>query len=135
MATHLEVHEALADAVGTISGLRMFDYVPEQVVNRTVVLLHTGTDYHAAMGNGLVLMSFDVVLFLERQSARASQQALRDFIDVTGAYSIKAAIEADRTLGLTNTDAVVDSVDQPSYEDVSAAQWLTVRFSVRVHTR
>lgn len=135
MATVQEIRDGIETRLATIAGLRCADHVPEHVAPPIAVIAYQGTDFHVASGNGLTIQRFFVDLLVGRQDSRTSQAAVHEYVENTGTKSVRAAIEADRTLGLTNTDAVVDSVDMAGFEEVAGTTWLGVRFSIRVHTR
>lgn len=135
MATLSEVHVALSTALDTVSGLRVSDHIPDQIMPPMAIVSWSGSDYHEAMANGVSVQRYDVAVILGRQDARTSQAAMHEYAEVTGAKSIRACIESDRTLGLANTNVVVDNAEQFGFEDANGHTWLSLRFSVRVHTR
>lgn len=119
------VRTGLATAVDTISGLRVFDYVPDSLSPPAAVVEPLEVSFHAAMQDGLTMYRAYVLIILGRMSDRSSQDRLDAYVATTGSTSVKAAIEADKTLGgacstlkvlgATPRDLVVSGVDMIGY--------------------
>lgn len=91
----------LAARVATISGLLAYDTIPATAQAPCVLVQLMGADYDLAMADGGMVARFDLVL-LACQVGTAydvAQAAVDQYLDATGALSIKAAVEADVTLG------------------------------------
>lgn len=123
--TPSSVRAGLATAVDTIPGLRCFDYVPDSLSPPAAVVEPLEVNFDRAMGNGADYFRAFILIIVGRMSDRSSQDRLDAYLPPTGASSVKAAIEADRTLGgacstLTVTGAlprevVVSGVDMIAY--------------------
>jgi len=65
------------------------------------------TEYHQAMINGQETWSITVQAFVAGGGDIAAQTLLDELLATSGAHSVKAAIEADKTLGGATTDLIV----------------------------
>jgi hypothetical protein len=73
-----------------------------------------------------------VSLVVVRADARSAQLDVDKYVEPVGAYSVKAAIEADRTLGgRVNTCRVV-AVNNYTSQDVNDVLYLALDFEVEV---
>ena len=113
MTTLAEVRDGLDARLDTITGLRVVDYVPDDVGGYPAALIFppTNADYSDDLGDGSFTVQF-VVLLLVPANVDRRQLSLYELMDRTGTGSVFAAVEADRTLGGLNVDArVVDAAD------------------------
>lgn len=69
-----------------------------------------GVDYHEAMQNGVSAWSFTVRGFVASNLDIGAQKKLDVWAQTSGADSVKAAIESDRTLGGAAFDLLVVSM-------------------------
>ena len=91
----------LAARVATISGMGAYDTIPATAQAPCVLVQLLSADYDQAMADGGMMVRFDLVL-LACQVGTAydvAQDAVDQYLNSTGALSIKAAVEADVTLG------------------------------------
>lgn len=135
MATLAELHDGLATRLRTIDGLRVREYPPEQVEPPMAIVSYVTSRFHGAMQDGLRSYEFAIVMLVGRSTQRTATAALLEYANTTGDRSIKAAIEADRTLGLANTDAIVTEVDAFQSEQIGGYQYLGLHFNVQVASR
>lgn len=105
-----DIRNGIEANLETINGLRGYSEIPENPQVPAAVVTLDSIEYHQAFKNGLVQFNFTVTVIVGRFNARASQQVLNEFADNSGAKSIRAAIESDRTLGGTVFDCVVQSM-------------------------
>ncbi len=93
------IRSALADALRTIPGLQASPYIlsnptpPSAHVRRGTVV------YDQAMQGGVHLWTFTVQAFVALSSDIGASQLLDKYLSPTGSSSVKAAIEADTSLG------------------------------------
>jgi hypothetical protein len=98
--------EALAAALETIAGLRVFSYMPDSLAPpAAIVQLPESIDYDLTFGRGADTYNLRVLLLVGKVSDRASTANLAQYLNAAGATSIKAAVEADPTLGGLVDDA------------------------------
>jgi len=133
-ATIREVKDGLKAAIQTVSGLRAFDYQPEQVNPPFAWPTLDEIRFHqTGMGSGGVVMDFTVTLVVQRTSERVAQDSLDQYMAWTGAKSLRAAIESDRTLGGVCDDLIVVSAGNFTNIDANDTLYLTVDFKVTVY--
>lgn len=109
--TVAQIRAGLAANLGAIGERQISAY---RLANPTVPSIQvTGPideiEYHQAMQNGHDLFPFAVMAFVGIASDIGAQKRLDEFISATGAASVKAAIEADKTLGGLACRAIVES--------------------------
>lgn len=116
MNTLTEIVDGLADQLRTIAAL---DHEVLKVVRRpqsfpaAIIVPPAIPEYGLALAGGGAEFTVPVMVLVG--SAEAENQAsLFPFLDWTGASSVPAAIEADRTLGGLNVDAHVDAAPEPA---------------------
>lgn len=98
MSTVSEISEALRNALTLVPGLRVFEYLPDQL-NPPLAYVGIDTiDYHGAFRGGNPVHSYTVTVVVGRTSERSSQKALDEFLSYDGVRSIRRAIETDPTL-------------------------------------
>jgi hypothetical protein len=76
-------------------------------------------EYHQAMMNGQETWSFTVQAFVAGGGDIIAQTVLDELLNTSGAHSVKAAIEADKTLGGAAEDLIVRRVI--SYQEYQRA--------------
>lgn len=132
-ATVSEAAAALKTALGTITGLRVVDYLPDQVNPPTALVGIDTVNYHGAFRNGDATYTYTVTVVVSRASERTAQQKLDAFLSATGATSVRAAIEADPTLGGVIQTCVVPTAGNIQVLNINDVMYLTVDFTVTVH--
>ena len=130
MAAVADIRQALADAMGSIYNLRTSATVPDSPRPPQAIVMPDRIDYDLDMVRGADRFYFTIILLVARADDRAAQNNLDGYI--TGPDSIKAAVEADRTLG-----GVVDTVrvtQMRNYAAVSVGEvlYLGAEFDVEV---
>lgn len=105
-----QIRAGLETRLATIPGVQTAGYM---LANPTPPVFYVypdpveGVQYHRAMGGGLNVYTFQVFGAVSRQTDIGAQKKLDQHVDPTGALSVKAAVEGDRTLGGVVGDAVV----------------------------
>ena len=132
-STISEISDALKDALTQVAGLRVSDYLPDQVNPPVAWVLIDSVDYHHAFGGGNPVHNYTVTAVVGRVNERAAQKALDDFMSYDSDRSIRAALERDRTL-----DGVVQTLictRGGNLQTISTgdAIYLSVDFNVTVH--
>jgi hypothetical protein len=94
-----------------------------------------GVQYDRAMARGLDLWTFLVWALAGTVTDRGAQDRLDGFIASAGGSSVKAAVEADRTLGGVAMDCrVTRCVGYSAYERAGLnAAYLAAQWTVEVH--
>jgi len=132
-ATIAEAADGLETQLATVTGLRVFDHVPDVFSPPSAFVLPDSIDYWEAFRGGDVQMRFTVTVVVGRTAERASQKSLYGYMSYSGTTSIRAAIEADRTLGGAVQTSIVESADNIRVVSQGDADYLAVDFTVMVH--
>lgn len=126
------VRAGLGTALDTITGLRVFDYVPDSLSPPAAVVEPLEVDYDEAMKRGLDVYRAFVLVIVGRMSDRSSQDRLDAYVAGSGASSVKAALEANRTLGGACSTLQVTSA-RPREVVVSGVNMIAYRFEVSIY--
>lgn len=132
-ATVSQVATGLANRLATISGLRVTTYQPEQLNPPFAYPQINRVEYHRAYGGGDVVMDWTVHVVVGRWVDRASHALLDDFLSYSGTKSIRAAIEADTSLGGVCDTLIVRSGADITSLDAGGAEFLQIQFQLEVH--
>ena len=84
----------------TISGLKVFapNELPDAINQFPCALILPGETRYHAMFSGDADYIFRILILFTKQDAPSALNKMLDYIELTGTYSVKAAIEADGTL-------------------------------------
>lgn len=136
MASVSAIRDGLSTALGAISGLRAYDTVPGQVSPPAAIVEPASPliVFDSTMGRGSDELAFNVTVLVQYGTDRTSQDALDAYLAGSGASSVKAAIEADDTLGGIVSYARVASATDYGPMTFAGVDYLGVRFSVEVLT-
>ena len=93
------VRDALKSNLQTITGLRVYDQIPDVVVPPCAIVGQLDFTFDIDNARGLDQASVDVYVIVQRLSERTGQNTLDDFLAGSGKGSIKTALESDRSLG------------------------------------
>lgn len=113
-----DIREGVGTRLKTIDGLKVYDKIEGRVATPAAVVEpgDPAITFDEAMGRGLDAYRLRVVLLLAFQADTHTSDALDAYIAPSGAGSVKAAIEGDRTLGSTVADCrVVDATNYGEY--------------------
>lgn len=119
MATVTQIVDGVETRLKTILGLNVTDYVPEQVNPPQAFVDVPGIpDYRKSFSpTGLRTIDLTVTILVSAAYV-GHQKLLLPYIDKTGSQSVYAAIEADKTLGLTNVECLVRSYQRLGLQEV-----------------
>ena len=132
-ATVSQVATGLQTRLATISGLRTFNYQPEQENPPFAYPQINSIDYHRAFSGGDVVMNWTIYVIVGRWLDRTAHAALDDYLSYSGTKSVRAAIEADLTLGGVCSTLIVRSGADITSLDAGGAQFLVIQMQVEVH--
>ncbi len=97
------VRTNLKTALTAISGLRVFDYVPDSTNiptnNAFAIVGQLSMNYDYTLNRGFDSASCQIIVVVGRMSEKDGQSRLDGLLASSGSTSIKAAVEADKTLG------------------------------------
>lgn len=93
-----QIRDGLAEQIEAVAGLRTYRFVPDNPTVPCAIVVPETVEYDTAQGGGHDI-TFVVLLLAGGVSDRAAQELLDGWLDDTGSLSVKAAVEADATLG------------------------------------
>jgi hypothetical protein len=126
-----KVRDALGKNIETISGIRIYDTIPDVVVPPCAVVGQLDFTFDVNNARGLDQASVDVYVIVQRISERAGQDKLDELLAGSGPKSIKTALESDRTLGgLVDTLRVI-SAESGTYQ-TGDQTFLSYRYNLAV---
>jgi hypothetical protein len=125
------IRTALANNLGTISGLRTAAEVPDLPNPPIAVVSLNNVIYDRAFDKGMTTYTFVVTVIVGRVAEREAQRRLDSYIS-TGSSSVKYAVESDKTLGGNAYDCRVVSMDSVGSLTISDNTYLAADFTVTV---
>jgi len=126
-----KVRDAIGKNIESISGIRIYDQIPDVVVPPCAVVGQLDFTFDVNNARGLDQASVDVYVIVQRISERAGQDKLDELLGGTGNKSIKTAIESDRTLGgLVDTLRVI-SAESGTYQ-TGDQTFLSYRYNLTI---
>jgi hypothetical protein len=126
-----QVRDGLKTRLQTITGLRAYDLIPDTVVPPCSVVGQLDFTFDIDNARGLDQAQVDVLVIVQRFSERAGQDKLDGYLAGSGASSIKAAIEGDRTLGGTVNTLRVTGAEAGTY-DSQGVTFLSYRYRITI---
>ena len=134
MASFSSIRAGLKTNLETISGLTVYDYVPDFLEPPIAIIAPLNTlNYDSTMARGADTYEVPVILYISRIDAETSQDTVDSYLASSGATSVKAAIESDPTLGgAAMSVRVISASDYGEYEVTQGTSFLGVTFNVEV---
>lgn len=133
-ATVTELKTGLQTRLNTLTNMRAYAVQPDQV-NPSIGGISWPTlesvTYHGAMGAGNVVHVFTVSVIVGRAAERTAQNLMDQYLSFDS--GIRAAIEADKTLGGMSQTLIVEEATNISTVDANDTTYLTVDFRVVVY--
>lgn len=126
------ISDGLTTALETISGLRVYGFNADSISEPAAII--SAPDqvlYDFTMDDGSHVVTVKIHVLVSRVSDRAASSALSAYINSTGAQSVKAAIEADTSLGGACQTLRVESASS-SYMSVGSVDYLAATFSLNI---
>ena len=130
MSSLSDIRGGLATRMATITGLRTSATVPDNPRPPVAVIFPDRIEYDLNARRGADRFYFTIMVLVGRADDRAAQNNLDTF--VVGPTSIKAAIEADRTLGGVADTCRVTEMNNYSSMTVGDTLYLAASFVVEV---
>lgn len=126
-----QVREGLKANLETIKGMRVYDLIPSVPVAPASVVGQLDFTFDLNNARGLDQANLDVVVLVQRFTERTGQNDLDKYLAGSGAYSIKAAIESDLTLGGACNTLRVTSAEAGTYA-AGDIEFLSYRYRLTV---
>lgn len=115
----LDVMEGLEAALATIPGLRVSDVVPDQInPPQAVVGVPPVPAYRETFRMGTSRIEMPMWVFVSAAVDRVAQHSLAAYASPSGERSVRAAVEADRTLGGRVQDVTIRDFRPLGLEEV-----------------
>lgn len=131
-ATVPQIMIGIEKRLATIPSLNTADHAPGNPIAPAAFPLVPAFNYRDTMRRGSYTLRFRVAVLVANQLDRVGQHLLAEYASQTGDKSIRAALEADKTLGGIVDDLVVDDFDPTGLDDVGLAGYVGGIFNVRV---
>ncbi len=133
MATISELRTGIATNLATISGLRTSATVPDNINPPIAVVMPARIEYDTSFARtGGDEYEFTVLVIVGRVDERSAQNNLDGYCSGSGASSVKAAIERDKTLGGKAFSLRVTSLRNYNQLTVGDTTYLSAEFAVQV---
>lgn len=133
MATLSELRAGLSTNLATIAGLRTSATIPDSLNPPIAVVMPSTIRYDTAFARtGGDEFEFLVLVVVGRVDERSAQNKLDDYCSSSGASSVKAAIERDKTLGGKAFSLRVTTLRSYSQLTVGDITYLSAEFVVQV---
>jgi hypothetical protein len=127
-----DLRSGLATRLATITGLRASATIPDNPQPPVAVVVPSRIIYDTAFGRGSDDYDFSVTIIVGRVHDRTSQTNLDAYCASSGSASVKAAIEADRTLGGKALDCRVTQMTNQGFLSIGDVTFHTAEFNVSV---
>lgn len=132
MTTLTGIKQGLANNLASITGLRTSSVIPEQVNPPVAIIALNSIDYDTTFRRGLDTYTFTVTVIVGRADARTGQNTLDAYAAPTGTYSVKSAIELDRSLGGVANDTRATGLSNYGNLTIGELNYLAAEWSVTV---
>ena len=132
MASIAELRQAIATNLGTISGLRTSEFIPDNPNPPIAIVQFDRSTYHLDMANGMTEYMFVVQVIVGRVDERTAQRNLDAYCSSTGANSVLLAVESNRTLGGKAFDCIVTELSSYGPVSINDNIYLGAEFQIRV---
>lgn len=128
------IFQGLANAAATIPGLRTYATPPDSVNPPVFTTVAIDLAYHQTFGaSGLGILHVTCGIYTSMGDTDAGRKLLMGYLAPSGAQSILAALEADKTLGGACSTLVVDNVhDAFRLYQINDNSYLGAEFDLRV---
>ena len=124
---------ALAENLGTISGIRTYADIPDNPMMPAAVVQLQSTSYDQAFQRGLTEYNYVVTVIFGRVATSSAQRSMDQLIDDDGGRSIKTAIESDKTLDGNAFDVRVTEMTNITSITIGDITYLSADFAVIVY--
>jgi len=112
------IRQAIATALGTISGLRVHQTAPESIGQLPAAYIVPRSGSYDLAAGGQMIHRFEVVLLVQRGgSLSEAQDALDDYLSASGSSSVRQAINS------ANLGAHADCIRVEGYRDYGGLEY------------
>lgn len=129
-----DIRAGLADALGTISGLRIHDVLPDNPNPPAATISLDRVTYDSVLARGADMYEFTITVLVSRADDRTAQTRLEQYIAGNGTTSIKQAVENDPTLGgIAQVARVSEARNLATIDRADGTSYLIVEFGLLIH--
>lgn len=125
------VRDNIKTQLSSISGLRLYDTVPDSVNVPAAVVGLLDLEFDASFNRGFDRASLDVILITGRMSERSAQNSLDSYLAGSGTSSIKTVLENNKTLSGACQTLRVTTATSGSLQ-VGGIDYLAYRYRVEL---
>lgn len=125
------VRDNIKTQLSSISGLRLYDTIPDSVNVPAAVVGLLDLEFDASFNRGFDRASLDVILITGRMSERSAQNSLDSYLAGSGASSIKTVLENNKTLSGACQTLRVTTATSGSLQ-VGGIDYLAYRYRVEL---
>lgn len=125
------VRDNIKTQLSSISGLRLYDTVPDSINVPAAVVGLLDLEFDASFNRGFDRASLDVILITGRMSERSAQNSLDSYLAGSGASSIKTVLENNKTLSGACQTLRVTTATSGSLQ-VGGIDYLAYRYRVEL---
>lgn len=122
----------IAANVNTIDGVNALHYAPADGVPPLFWVGDIAETFNTAMGNGQDDLLIDCTMIVAGTFDEESQKAIREYMNGSGAKSIRTVLRTDRTLGGAASDIRAVSATGPVPIELAGNRYYGARFTVQV---
>jgi hypothetical protein len=133
MASITNIRTGLATRLATITGLRTAATMPDLPNPPIAIVIPDNISFDDTFHRGMDTLTFRIFLVVGRADERTAQNSLDAFCATSGATSVKAAVEGDRTLGGAAYDCRVTNMRSYGSVLISETTYLSCEFVVLVY--
>jgi hypothetical protein len=136
VATLTEIRTAAADTISAaIAELHPYRNVADAVNTPAFVIAPTSANFLVAMGRGLDTYEFDLTVLVANADVDLAQDLLDQYVNGSGARSIRQAVFQGRTLGRSDCDAhIAGMADYGTRHSAAGVDYLGAVLRLVVHT-
>lgn len=132
MPTLSQIRTGLATNLRTISGLRVYEEIPDNPQPPSAVMVLNNIEYNQDFG-GSAKYNFAIQVIVGRAAERQAQRYLDLYADPTGASSVKAGVESNRTMSGVVLDTYLESMPNIGTVTINDQLYLAADFLVAVY--
>lgn len=129
------VRLALATAADAIEGLNCYKLSPSDIAEPAFYAGRVEIDYDTAMGRGMDSILVYCRVLVSRADDEAGNAVLDTYLKGAGPTSLKAALQADRSLGGACSAMRVRRVDSHRMFEHAGTDYFGAELTVEVHGR
>ena len=133
MASVGDIRTGLATRLGTISGLRTSALMPDNPNPPIAIVIPDNISFDDTFHRGMDTFTFRIFLIVGRADERTAQNSLDGYCATSGATSVKAAVEGDKTLGGKAYDCRVTTMRSYGSVLIGETNYLSCEFVVLVY--